>query len=272
MEKRKKRENLGSLFECGDGRNRTADTRIFSPLLYQLSYITNSISDGKNSNLILIANHFSVYFFGVYLCVRMTNKKTSIIVDAGNTNVKLAFFKGEELDHVIRYESSEFVLFREEIQGHLVPNIFVCSVLSDDDNEKWFAGLKPIYFSHESKLPINMVYKTPKTLGLDRLANAVAAHYLSKENNSGTTGNRLIIDLGTCIKFDLLNDKDEYLGGSIDSGLEMRFKSLPHFTGKLPLIKKEKTAELIGSDTENLHPNWRSSRNARRNKSPDCPL
>lgn len=24
----------------GDGRNRTADTRIFSPLLYQLSYIT----------------------------------------------------------------------------------------------------------------------------------------------------------------------------------------------------------------------------------------
>ena len=32
---------------CGDGRNRTVDTRIFSPLLYQLSYITSIFVGAK---------------------------------------------------------------------------------------------------------------------------------------------------------------------------------------------------------------------------------
>ena len=31
-------------FEHGQGRNRTADTRIFSPLLYQLSYLASRVS------------------------------------------------------------------------------------------------------------------------------------------------------------------------------------------------------------------------------------
>jgi hypothetical protein len=43
---------LSRVFDGGDGRNRTADTRIFSPLLYRLSYITIRNRGGKDNNLI----------------------------------------------------------------------------------------------------------------------------------------------------------------------------------------------------------------------------
>ena len=45
-------------------------------------------------------------------------------------------------------------------------------------------------------------------LGLDRIANVMGSYlYPNKEN--------LIIDVGTCITYDYINKKNEYLGGSI---------------------------------------------------------
>ena len=73
----------------------------------------------------------------------------------------------------------------------------------------------------------------------------VGANYISKNKNC------LVIDLGTCLKFDFINSKNEYLGGSISPGLNMRFKALNTFTDKLPLIKKVKDVDLIGSNTNN---------------------
>ena len=65
-------------------------------------------------------------------------------------------------------------------------------------------------------VPIVNKYRTPKTLGVDRLAAAVAAAWLQPGRNV------LIIDIGTCITYDFVNAKGEYKGGNISPGPTIR--------------------------------------------------
>ncbi|MBT6766833.1 MAG: type III pantothenate kinase, partial [Prolixibacteraceae bacterium] len=88
-------------------------------------------------------------------------------------------------------------------------------------------------------------YDSKETLGKDRIAAAVGAFDLYPDSNV------LIIDAGTAITYDIINEKNQYLGGNISPGLEMRFKALHHFTGKLPLVKQNKFDKLYGNTTEN---------------------
>ncbi len=111
----------------------------------------------------------------------------------------------------------------------------------DDFLERHFFYIR---LSHKTELPIINKYATPKTLGKDRLAGVVAASALYAKKNV------LVIDAGTCITFDFINNDREYLGGSIHPGITMRFKALNNFTDKLPLIKRSSDFELIGNSTE----------------------
>jgi type III pantothenate kinase len=103
-----------------------------------------------------------------------------------------------------------------------------------------------IRLSAEVKLPIQLKYKSPQTLGMDRLAAVVAANSLFPNTNL------LVIDAGSCITYDFIDANANYLGGGISPGLTMRFKALHTFTGRLPLIdwKLNDQTDLIGIDTE----------------------
>src|SRR5205085_7383734 len=92
-------------------------------------------------------------------------------------------------------------------------------------------------------LPFKNLYKTPTTLGRDRVANVAAAVNLFPQKNI------LIIDAGTCLKFDFVDSKRKYHGGSISPGLLMRFKSLNHFTGNLPFVQYKKSKKIVGQTT-----------------------
>jgi type III pantothenate kinase len=94
-----------------------------------------------------------------------------------------------------------------------------------------------------TELPIENLYETPETLGKDRLAAAVGANELFPEQNL------LVIDAGTAITFDLVSEKNQFIGGNISPGLEMRFKALNHFTGKLPLLSFSDEFDFIGKNT-----------------------
>jgi type III pantothenate kinase len=100
-----------------------------------------------------------------------------------------------------------------------------------------------IELDDQTKLPIENLYQTPETLGKDRLAAAVGANELFPDQNL------LIIDAGTAITYDLVSEKNQYIGGNISPGLEMRFKALNHFTGKLPLVGYKDDFEMIGRNT-----------------------
>ncbi len=100
-----------------------------------------------------------------------------------------------------------------------------------------------IELDHLTELPIENLYETPETLGKDRLAAAVGANELFPDQNI------LVIDAGTAITYDLVSEKNQFVGGNISPGLQMRFKALNHFTGKLPLVSYSDEFQSIGKNT-----------------------
>ncbi|RLD42268.1 MAG: pantothenate kinase [Bacteroidetes bacterium] len=170
-----------------------------------------------------------------------------LILDFGNTFQKCAIFNDEKMISFQRFESinrSNLLNFVKEY-----PNIDSCilsSVIHTSSEIVDFLNKEFdfIELSDKTPLPILNKYKSPQTLGKDRLAAAVAVEYLGQGYNA------LSIDIGTAIKFDFVNKKKEYIGGSISPGLYLRFKSLHTFTAKLPLVDYNNFHALIGFDTE----------------------
>ena len=95
-----------------------------------------------------------------------------------------------------------------------------------------------------TRVPINILYNTPHTLGADRLAGAVGAMTETKGCNL------LIIDIGTCITYDVVTSSGEYLGGNISPGPKMRFSALHDYTSRLPFVDGVGECPEIGYDTE----------------------
>ena len=82
-----------------------------------------------------------------------------------------------------------------------------------------------------------------ETIGIDRLCNVAAAKKKFESEHC------LVVDIGTCIKFDFISAKHVYLGGSISPGINLRYKALHDYTSKLPLIDIKSNAEMIGDST-----------------------
>ena len=169
----------------------------------------------------------------------------NLTIDIGNTFIKILIFN----DTVLVYRNVSKTLTSAHINRLLRNFPIKYSMLSSVvvlkksflNNLKKFPHLEK--FSPSTYIPVKNLYKTPDTLGMDRLANAIAGAFLFPRKNV------LIIDAGTCIKYDFINSRNEYLGGSISPGLEMRFKAMHFFTGKLPLVKEFALNGLIGKTT-----------------------
>ena len=96
----------------------------------------------------------------------------------------------------------------------------------------------------DTPVPVRNLYKTPATLGKDRLAAVVGAYSLFPERDI------LVIDAGTALTIDFVDREGNYHGGSISPGLNMRFRALHEFTKKLPLMKQTDDCEIIGDSTD----------------------
>jgi len=168
----------------------------------------------------------------------------NFIIDQGNTFAKLAVFEGDKLllsETIKEINNEKINLF---ISDKPIKRAILSSVKENVD-QNLLKKYKLIRLTHLTAIPLQIKYKTPETLGVDRIAASVGSHIYYKNQNV------LIIDIGTCITFDFVNSKNEYLGGSIAPGFEMRFKALNYFTGKLPLIAfDKKQLKLIGDTTE----------------------
>lgn len=172
-----------------------------------------------------------------------------LVVDFGNTFTKVASFETSEINFRLRIESSNKPAISNFFENISFCNsIIVSSVVNIESELENIikSKCKHYYtFSYKLKFPFLNKYLTPETLGNDRLAAVCGA---AKKFPKSTI---LIIDSGTCITYDILSNKQEYLGGSISPGIAMRFNSLNYFTEKLPLITFKNTFSLIGNSTEN---------------------
>jgi len=175
----------------------------------------------------------------------MINSKKYCVIDAGNTQVKIVDFEEDNIICQQTLETNSIVTLQQILdQRKNIPSI-VSSVLDEEDHHRIFKSFEPsILLTHQTPLPLLLdEYKTPQTLGADRIANAVAAAHFSSHKNA------LVIDVGTCIKYDLTVD-NRYIGGAISPGFQMRTKALHTFTGNLPFVELTKETPFIGKSTQ----------------------
>lgn len=167
----------------------------------------------------------------------------NLAVDLGNSFTKAAAFEGHSLKENFGKINNEALI--EIIRQHNFEYMIIGAVGKDPHSfiENVPATTKVFIADHTLKYPIHSFYKTPTTLGIDRLAGIVGANYLYPQENC------LVIDMGTCITYDIVDSQGNYQGGSISPGLGMKFKALHTFTAKLPFVETEKNSLLVGKDT-----------------------
>lgn len=173
----------------------------------------------------------------------------NLAIDIGNTLAKLAVIDDGQ---VIDFQKTEKIdsAFVEKILEEN-PEIEAAIIVSTGEYETaWEQMLEKrmkrfIRFGAETPIPIENGYATPQTLGLDRLAAAVAANALYPNSNV------LIVDFGTAITVDFVSAEGRFLGGNISPGAATRFRALHHFTKRLPLCElDEDSVRLLGNSTQ----------------------
>ncbi|KOY88289.1 hypothetical protein AD998_19225 [bacterium 336/3] len=166
------------------------------------------------------------------------------VIDIGNTRYKVAIFQEKTLlNHFETIEEHECIQFIEESQAK---NIIVSSVRENISIFTKKLSITPFILSPDLPVPIQNKYKSPQTLGMDRLAAAIGAKSFFPNQPC------LIIDLGTCITYDFVTAENEFMGGMIAPGVRMRLKAMHHFTQKLPLVdwEPEKEVKITGASTQ----------------------
>ncbi len=173
----------------------------------------------------------------------------NISIDIGNTRYKVGFFDENNLIETLstKEENEIFAFVNHLFEKNFIENIIIASVKADlaDFIAKLSQNktIKNIFFlSADLPIPLKNHYQTPKTLGTDRIAGMCGAKALFPQKNC------LVIDIGTCITYDLIDKNDNFFGGTISPGVRMRLRAMHEFTQKLPLL------------------NWTSATNQERNQ------
>lgn len=171
----------------------------------------------------------------------------NLVVDCGNTQIKIAVFEHNSL---LFNDSIAYPYWQNDLKNYLkkypkIKNIIISSVgkiVKEDFLELDFSQ-NCHFISQNDKFPFQNLYKSPETLGMDRmiLASGAVLQFPNKH--------RLVIDAGTCITYDFIDENNNYLGGAIAPGLKLRYQSLHTYTAKLPLLTIAKPEKIIGNST-----------------------
>jgi type III pantothenate kinase len=172
----------------------------------------------------------------------------NLVLDLGNSYGKIAVCEGSTVIESAVYErisSREIAYFHNRYSG--IKGVMISSVVNDSRELIDYLGslfTTCIELNHNTPIPLVNRYRTPETLGYDRIAAAVGAYTIFPGNTV------LVIDAGTAITCDVVTSAGEYMGGNISPGLEMRFRSLNKFTSRLPLLERpEEQPPLVGTST-----------------------
>ncbi|MDR1129589.1 MAG: type III pantothenate kinase [Prevotellaceae bacterium] len=176
---------------------------------------------------------------------KLTHSDYSLILDIGNSAIKLFVVSDFEILYSATYSNIAdlekiFTLFPGIKNG-------ICSASGriPCELESFLAERLEnfVNFSPDTPIPITNLYRSPETLGSDRLAAAIGVNHFFPDTNV------MIFDFGTAITIDFIDSGNNYLGGNISPGLSMRFKSLNFFTNRLPLLQIPDKIEEIGTTT-----------------------
>ncbi len=171
-----------------------------------------------------------------------------LTIDVGNTNVKVAVFKQFNIIDKFVFQKNNFqnnfqIIFKK-YPNHAKAVLASVAKLDEKDSVWLINQIEVIEINSDSIFPFKNEYNTPNTLGIDRrvLASGAVLQYPNQHV--------LIIDAGTCITYDFITNKNEYLGGAISPGLRLRYHALHDYTAKLPLLENNLPDNFIGNSTD----------------------
>jgi len=172
----------------------------------------------------------------------------NLVIDIGNTRTKAALFRNEEMLENITIDNADGsgILSFARDKKNQIENCIVSSVNVkpfDLDELRQYIELV-LELDEYTPLPFKNKYTTSGTLGKDRIAAIAGACQLYPGRSA------IIIDAGTAVTFEIKNHNEEYLGGNISPGLNMRFKALHDYTSRLPLITYSEESGIYGTSTE----------------------
>ena len=171
----------------------------------------------------------------------------NLIIDQGNSTVKIALFKGDFLVKTFQQKSLSITFLQDLFHEYLLEKGILSSVGHiDKDAYSFLSDKLPVFYELNNRLPLplSIDYKTPENLGMDRVAAAAGAF------TQQPSANLLVIDVGTAITFDFVEQGGIFKGGNISPGPATRFKALHQFTNRLPLVNEEGNSPALGYDTE----------------------
>ncbi len=169
----------------------------------------------------------------------------TVCFDFGNTRQKYAVFENDEMLYEKILEDITPASVELLLNTVMPDKAILSSVIGHDQliEEILASRTKFHILSSTTLLPFTIPVTKPETMGADRLALAagVVKFFPGKHN--------LVIGLGTCITYNFITKYNEFIGGGISPGMEMRLKSLRDYTAKLPLVKADWNFPLVGYDT-----------------------
>ena len=176
--------------------------------------------------------------------------QSELVIDAGNSSLKAGIYEDGvfQKKHILSYKEDTFDQQLKLLTSQEYARVGLISVKGDTITNKIATEVASplIVLHHNSTFPFNVAYQQPESLGIDRIVGCAGAMSLNKNK-----GNLLVIDAGTCITYDFIDEKDQYIGGAISPGRVIRARSLTDYTDKLPLIETT-TSHLkdIGTSTK----------------------
>lgn len=182
----------------------------------------------------------------------------NLAIDIGNTNAHLAVYSNSKKVRNSIIPTANGIGYNQFIKvlgkyRNAVTSIGISSV-NPAVNRKWIEvcrktlRISPLIISSRTKLPIRIKIRNSRTLGSDRICNAVYGFTKYKCRK-----NVIIVSLGTAITIDVVLRNGNFIGGIIAAGLSTSAKALNEFTGKLPLLKEDQlryNKSIIGADTK----------------------
>lgn len=179
-----------------------------------------------------------------------------LAIDIGNTHTVLGIYDEKKLKAHFRVASNHAltvdecgILVKQLFEEHgKIKDVIICSVVPPltpiyEEMSKKFLKVSSIVVSSDLPSGIRILYDNPKTVGTDRIANAVAAYEIYG-------GPVIVVDLGTATTFDVISERGEYLGGAIAPGIETSSLNLFQRASQLFKVSIEKPKKAIGTNTE----------------------
>lgn len=175
--------------------------------------------------------------------------RRNLTIDRGNTATKAVVWEGKSAILQISFPGPSCEDFRRIVEEYSPSVAILCSVTDNNDfiidTLSELLGKENVQMlTNKTRVPLIIDYKTPYTLGPDRVAAAVGATVI----NSGKTS--LVVDIGTAITYDVVTSDRHFLGGNIAPGIGMRLRALNAYTSRLPLIDSKGFTPLWGESTE----------------------